>query len=591
LKIVGDTVTPSVSGAPTTIPATATAVAVDITVTSQTSNGNIVTYADGSERPITSSTNYTTGYNATGYQIVPLGQDGKIALYNASTGTTHLIVDITGYFTSDATLTGDQTYHPLNPAPADPAVNTGTSLANTNLTGSTPYVVPAGKAFTMNVTGVDSIPSTATGVAVNLTTLYETGSGYLKVYPTGTSPSADTTLSYQTSYLTSISADVPLGTGGTITIVPEDSATRVIAAISGYYTTDTSGQAYHTVNPTRLVDTRNGIGGSTGAVGSKATYTLSSANAQQITTVANPTLALMVTETAATVDGNFTVYPDGTTRPTTQNLSWITGQDFANLAPTPEGTDGAVDIYNASTGTTQLVIDTSGYFANDARYAPDHTWPLTDGTGTTAKDTATTNPLPLTLNGTTTWTTSTRGHTKQNVLNLDGTTGYAHTTGTAPTAANTADGFTVSAWANLSTIPTGNATIAAQSGTEAAGFYLQYNATNKAWCMTFMTNDTANAGGYTTQACTSTTPTASTWYHLAGTYDPAIHTAAIYINGTLAGTATGITNWNATGDLTIGAGQYNATITDHFPGDISTIETYNYPLTATQITNLYQQTD
>ena len=173
------------------------------------------------------------------------------------------------------------------------------------------------------------------------------------------------------------------------------------------------------------------------------------------------------------------------------------------------------------------------------------------------------------------------------MLNLDGSTGYGTASGPA---LNTAGGFSVSAWANISTIPSGNATIVAQSGTQAAGFYLQYTAYFKGWCMIFLTSDVASAGGYTNQACTSTAPTASTWYHLVGTYDPASHTAAIYVNGALAGTATGITNWNATGALTVGGAQYNAVITDHFPGDISNVETFNYPLTSAQVSNLYQKT-
>ena len=70
----------------------------------------------------------------------------------------------------------------------------------------------------MNVTSVDGIPSTATCVAVNLTTSSETGGRCLEVYPTGNAPSADTALTYQTNYLTSISAEVPLGTAGTITM-------------------------------------------------------------------------------------------------------------------------------------------------------------------------------------------------------------------------------------------------------------------------------------------------------------------------------------------------------------------------------------
>jgi hypothetical protein len=361
VPIVGDKVTPVITGAPTTIPATATAVAADVTLVSESSNGNLIAYADGTQRPITSSTNYSPSTIITGYQIVPLGQDGKIDLYNSSSGTTHVIIDITGYFTSDSTLAGDQTYHPLTPAYR--AVNTGSSDANTNLPSGTTGVT-AGEAFTMNVTGVDGIPSTATGVAVNLTTTAETGGGYLEVYATGSAPSADTALSYQTNNIASLSADVPLGTVGTITIVPEVSTTEVIADISGYYTTNTSGQVYHSVNPTRLVDTRSGIGGITGAVSAKGTYPLSGAATQQITTATNPTLALMLTSTQSTASGFAVAYPTGTSQPGTSNLNWNSGQSIANLALTPTGTNGGISIYNNDNGTTQLVIDCSGYFAN-----------------------------------------------------------------------------------------------------------------------------------------------------------------------------------------------------------------------------------
>ena len=581
LPIVGASVTPATSGAPITVPASATAVAIDVTLTAETSGGYITAYADGTQKPVTSSTNYSTNTTITCYQIVPIGTDGDIDFYNSSPGTTQLIVDMTGYFTSDPGLTGDQTYHPL-PA-AYRAVNTGVNDTNTNLPAGTQSVTP-GSPFTMNVTGVDQIPTTATAVAVNLTATAESGAGYLEAYATGSAPASDTALTYGTGSIASLAADVPLGTGGTITILPEGYGTHVIADISGYYTNDTSGQVYHTVNPTRLVDTRSGIGGQTGPVASVGTYVMS--DTAQITTATTPTLALMVTVTAPTDGGALTAYPDGTTRPGTSNANWATGQTIANTAVVPAGTDGAVDFYNSNSGTIQLVIDCSGYFANDAENQPTHQWALDDGTGsTTAADIAGTSPL--TLNGGFSWATATVGsNAGDSVLGLDGSTAYGTTSGQA---VNTAASFSVSAWANLNSIPTRDTTVAAESGNEAAGFYLQYNSYYKNWCMVFMTSDVANAGGYGTQACGSTAPTAGSWYHLVGTYDAISHTAALYVNGSLAGTASGITNWSATGPVTIGAAKYNATLTDYFPGDISDVETFDAPLSATQVGNLYQQ--
>jgi hypothetical protein len=374
VPVTADKVTPTATGVQTPIPSTATAVAIDVTLTSETGNGNLIAYADGTQRPDTSSTNYMTSTTVTGYQIVPLGQDGKIDLYNSSGGTTQVIVDITGYFTTDAALAGDQTYHPLaSPSlSADRDFNTATATTNTTLTGTGP--VAAGKTFNVSITGVDGIPTTSnvTGVAINLTTFTESGGGFLEAYPTGsTQPAALTSLTYQTNDVASMDADVPLGTGGKITIANVgSSSTDIIGDISGYYTNDTSGQVYHTVNPTRLVDTRIGIGNTTSTINpipKDTAYPISAADTAQITTATAPTLSIVLTATNQTAAGNLVAYPDGpNNNPGTSNVNWTSTAPIANsnLALTPEASNGAIDIYNDSTGTTDLIADCSGYFAN-----------------------------------------------------------------------------------------------------------------------------------------------------------------------------------------------------------------------------------
>lgn len=250
-----------------------------------------------------------------------------------------------------------------------------------------------------------------------------------------------------------------------------------------------------------------------------------------------------------------------------------------------------VNLTNAGTGALA-----------DAILAATDTWALTDGTGsTTAADIAPNNNAnayltqtdpnagnsPLNLTGGYSWNTATVGtQTGTTVLSLDGTSGYG-TTGT--NVLDTSKSFTISAWANLSSIPTGFANIAAEAGTQASGFYLQYSPYSKAWCMSFMQSDTANAPGYATVPCATTTPTANTWYHLVGTYNATTHTAQLYVNGALVGTTTGITNWAANGTMIIGADQYDAMITDYFPGEISNVQAFNYVLSAPQVTALYKQ--
>ena len=366
LNIAGDAVTPTVSGAPTSIPSSVTAVAVDVTATAETGASYLSAYADGTQQPQTSSTDFGSSDTVTGYQIVPVGSDGRIDLTLGGSGyTTALIVDVTGYFTSDSTLTGDQTYTPLPSATR--LLDTRTSATYTNLTSSqyssSTGVVASGTNFTLKIGGNGGVPADASAVAVSLTAANQTGAGFLEAYATGAAPTADTSLSFDASSAsTAMAADVPIAADGTITIGVHGAA-AVIADIAGYYTTGTSGEKYHTVNPTRLVDTRSGIGGSQGGVTTYGTYTLTAADTQLITTAATPTLAatLTVTDTSGGA-GNGIVYPTAAGSPGTANINWAAGSTRADLTLTPTDANGKISIYNHSGGTVDFVLDCSGYF-------------------------------------------------------------------------------------------------------------------------------------------------------------------------------------------------------------------------------------
>ncbi|MET7480485.1 hypothetical protein ABZT17_39970 [Streptomyces sp. NPDC005648] len=291
-----------------------------------------------------------------------MGNDGKIDLYthlDSSSGTAALIVDVTGYFASDATLTGDQTYTPLTSQVR--ALDTRSSIAHTSLT--TTGTVAAGTNFTLQVTSLNGIPSNATALAVNLAAANAAGTGFLQAYATGYAPTADTSLSFTSgNAIASLSGDVPIGTSGTITISVHGNATAVLADISGYYTTSTTGQKFHTLNPTRLVDTRSGIGGSSSAVAALGTYTLTGSTTQQVTSAAAPTIAAMLTVTGPTGSGYAIAYPTAGGKPATSSLNWGTGDTLANLTLTPIDANGQISIYNNSDGTADFIVDSSGYY-------------------------------------------------------------------------------------------------------------------------------------------------------------------------------------------------------------------------------------
>lgn len=153
---------------------------------------------------------------------------------------------------------------------------------------------------------------------------------------------------------------------------------------------------------------------------------------------------------------------------------------------------------------------------------------------------------------------------------------------------DTSSSYTVSAWVNMASLPTHNATIVAQNGTNASSFYLQYNYAHTGaplWSMEQTDGDTA-APSFPSAYATAV-PTSGTWTHLVGVYNVATGTSQIYVNGALSGTGTNTTPWNATGPLTIGAGKYQGTAMDFLPGSVSNVQVYPRALSGSDVTALY----
>jgi len=78
------------------IPAGATSVVVNVTVTEPTGNGYVTVYPCGIEPPLASNLNFVAGQTIPNTVISKLAADGTICLYNSQ--PTQLIADVDGYF-------------------------------------------------------------------------------------------------------------------------------------------------------------------------------------------------------------------------------------------------------------------------------------------------------------------------------------------------------------------------------------------------------------------------------------------------------------------------------------------------------------
>src|SRR5439155_6867782 len=79
------------------IPADATAVAANITITDPTAASYLTAWPDGPARPTVSDLNWVAGSTVPNLAIIKLGANGKLDLYNAA-GSTDVIIDVTGWY-------------------------------------------------------------------------------------------------------------------------------------------------------------------------------------------------------------------------------------------------------------------------------------------------------------------------------------------------------------------------------------------------------------------------------------------------------------------------------------------------------------
>jgi hypothetical protein len=83
------------------IPPSAAAISLNLTVTGATAAGHLTVYPQGQPIPLASTINFRSGQTRANNAIVPLGTGGAIAIVSGQPpgNTTHVIVDLSGYFT------------------------------------------------------------------------------------------------------------------------------------------------------------------------------------------------------------------------------------------------------------------------------------------------------------------------------------------------------------------------------------------------------------------------------------------------------------------------------------------------------------
>jgi hypothetical protein len=334
------------------IPADATAVTGNVTVTNPTGSWALFVGPNPSSSPSSSTLNFVAHQTRSNGLTVALSPAGKLsATYMGPAGaTTDLVFDVTGYFTPDDT---GATYHAVTP----------TRLVDSRTGQGVAGKLVANTSRSFQVTG-GVIPSDATAVTGNITVTNPSFGWAFYLGPVRADTPTTSNLNFLSGETSSNNVSVALDTGGKLWVTfmsTSGNTADVVFDVTGYYTADLTGSVFVPINPSRLVDSRakNGL---------SAKLSANSPAAFQVTGRGHIPMG------ATAVSGNLTVVnqtfpwalyvgPSSSSNPGSSMLNFVIGDVKAN---------GAVALLNSgklyvtylSNGTnkTDVVFDATGYY-------------------------------------------------------------------------------------------------------------------------------------------------------------------------------------------------------------------------------------
>jgi hypothetical protein len=227
-------------------------------------------------------------------------------------------------------------------------------------------------AQSFQVAGQGGVPSNAIAVTGNLTVTQQTSAGFLYIGPVAQNNPTSSTLNFPLGDDRANAVTVALGAGGTLSVTYAASTlgptAQVIFDVTGYFTPNMSGATYHALTPSRILDSRDGTGGLSGAFSSRVarTFTVTGHGGVPAGAIA---VTGNLTVTQQTSGGFLSIGPVAQNNPTSSTLNFPLGDDRANAVTVALSGTGTLSVtYAASTlgPTAQVIFDVTGYFTPDA---------------------------------------------------------------------------------------------------------------------------------------------------------------------------------------------------------------------------------
>ncbi len=364
------------------------AVILNVTATGETANSYLTVYPTGSVIPEASNLSTHTGITTANLVTVPLGSNGQVSIYNFS-GSTNVVVDAEGYYL--ATQSGEPPqgshYIPVSPARiVDTRCSTSpqpTWCPSENLPASNAglHAIPPNGALSFTTAGIENIPISSAAAVLNVTVISGKTSGYLTLYPAGTSRPVASDLNFTSDSVHANQVVAVIGSSGMVSVYNSSSyPVNVTVDLEGYYPAigSTAGYLFTPSPPARILDTRcsavpapsycalENLPTSNSSISpASPPYSLAVqiAGDGSIPLTGVAAVVANVTVVGAPSVGYLSIYPDGESRPTVSNLNFTANETISNMAVITLPADGKIDIYSSAKGATNIIIDVLGWYS------------------------------------------------------------------------------------------------------------------------------------------------------------------------------------------------------------------------------------
>lgn len=340
------------------IPADATSVVANITAINTTASGYLTDYDSDNPDPNVASVGVRAGVSTNQTDTITLSSSGAVSFANHTSGSTDVVMSVTGYYTGPSDSSPGDTYGSTSWAKI---VDTTTGL------GTAEAPVPAGGSITVQVSGgAGGIASGAATAVVQLSALNASQTGFLTAYAAGSADPGVSLLMYASGMPYRDMAYVPLSSSGQMTITNHASAAvDVVVMTRGYFmppATSVVGAQYVPVGPVIVRGTSSG--GTALAANASVTFQVSGTAGLPATGVVEVSEHVVVTSPASS--GSLAVYRGGGTEPKNPTMNFQSGdgtdvgyQDsvLSQVSPTGQET-----VTNESPGTLNLQVAVVGFF-------------------------------------------------------------------------------------------------------------------------------------------------------------------------------------------------------------------------------------